>query len=539
MPHKAAGSGYVGDTLSYAGEFIFLPQATHLNNVIRDSIFDEAQKLVKRHQKYASNLASSLRRKEKRSGVLPAKDIKFPPYWKAHSGFNPYHVRAHADTIAYALDKALNSKTYKPRPAVEHEVPKKDGGLRKVSVFPVADNALSRLTFHRLMAKNARHLSANAYAYRDDLGVHDAILHISSDLHGRNRTFIAEFDFSKYFDSISHDHIWRVLRDRRFFVTERERKIIEAFLTSPLLKLGQYDIDTVESRTKGVHQGTSISLFLANVAAYPLDRQLERLGVGFARYADDTLIWADSYSAICEAATSLEDVAADMGVDINFLKSPGINLLSPIDLKTEMESKPAISFIGYAIGPKTISIGPESLTKAKKHLSYLIYSNLLQSPKKGICLHTRIQGLVDKDYVVMLYQIRRYLYGEMSEAQLRKYMARQTPQMRYHGLMSFYPVVSDEVQLKELDGWLVNCVYRALKLRWLLFSKQAAPLNRPLPYGLSKEDLLSLKTKTVSGTTRDLRFPSVARISKLIRRAANVYGASAIAHPQSHKYHTS
>ena len=417
-------------------------------------------------------------------------------------------------------------------------MPKKDGGIRKVSVFPVADNAISRLTFQRLMEKNARHLSANAYAYRDDLGIHDAILHISSDFAGRSRTFIAEFDFSKYFDSISHEHIRRVLRDRRFFITNREQRIIEGFLESPSLPISSYNTVTMEKREKGVPQGTSISLFLANVAAYPLDRRLERLGVGFARYADDTLIWADSYTAICEAVTSLEEVASDMGVAINFLKSEGISILSPDKLKTEMVSKSSVSFIGYAISPDKISIRPESLAKAKKHLSYLFYSNLLQSPKKGICLISRISGSVDSDYLVMLYQVRRYLYGEMSEAQLRKYMARQTPRMKYHGLMSFYPVVSDENQLRELDGWLLNSVHRALKLRASLFSKYGAS-SLPLPHGLTNEKLLDLKTKTLSGKNWDLRFPSVARISKLIRRAARVYGASAIANPQSHKYHSS
>ena len=120
-----------------------------------------------------------------------------------------------------------------------------------------------------------------------------------------------------------------MLRDRRFFITDREERIIEGFLQSPSLKVSNYDILTLETREKGVPQGTSISLFLANVAAYPLDRRLERLGVGFARYADDTLIWSDSYAAICEAATSLEEVASDMGVDINFLKSDGISILSP------------------------------------------------------------------------------------------------------------------------------------------------------------------------------------------------------------------
>lgn len=506
-----------------------------MTDTLQNAIYDEAHKLVVRHQKYASNLALSLGRKEKRSGLPETKTIRLPGYWSADKGFNPYHVRAHAEKIAFGIEQALAANEYQPRPAVQYQVPKKDGGMRTVAVFQVADNAISPLTFKRLMAKNAAHLSANSYAYRDDLGIHDAILHLSSDLSGRSRTFIAEFDFSKFFDSISHEHIRRVLRDRRFFVTDRENRIIEAFLQSPVLELSLYDPASTILRLKGVPQGTSISLFLANVAAHPLDRQLERIGVGFARYADDTLIWADSYAKICDAVSSLEEIAADMGVEINFLKSEGISLLCPENLKAELQSKSSVSFIGYALGPTKISIRESSLKKAKRHLSYLIYSNLLQAPKKGKCIASRVSGSVDWDYVVMLRQIRRYLYGEMSEAQLRKYLGRQTPRLRFHGLMSFYPVVSDESQLKSLDGWLLNSVHRALRLRGKLFQVNGIK-NLPPPHGLSAVQLLNVN---VANVAVDFRFPSVARISKLIRRAANVYGAAAVAHQQSQKYHSS
>ncbi len=112
--------------------------------------------------------------------------------------------------------------------------------MRKVSVFQVADSALSLLTFQRLMEKNARHFSASAYAYRRDLTVHDAILHIGSELRRQNRLYLAEFDFAKYFDSISHQHILKMLGDRRFFVTQRERFIIERFLNTPALHVTNY-----------------------------------------------------------------------------------------------------------------------------------------------------------------------------------------------------------------------------------------------------------------------------------------------------------
>jgi RNA-directed DNA polymerase len=271
------------------------------NSVILDAVRNEAHKLIRRHQKYASDLAAALRRREKRSGLLQVKHIHLPEYWSADKGFNPYHVGAHSAGIAYAVDKALASGRYRPRPAVIYQVEKSDNTMRDVAVFQVADNAVSTLTFRRLIEKNARHLSAHAYAYRHDLTIHDAVLHISSDLNLKSRIFIAEFDFRKFFDSISHEHINRILKNERFFITDRERRVIDVFLAAPSLRASEYKRDSEEWRLRGIPQGTSVSLFLANVAAYPLDRKLEGLGVGFARYADDTLIWGDSYDIVCRA----------------------------------------------------------------------------------------------------------------------------------------------------------------------------------------------------------------------------------------------
>jgi RNA-directed DNA polymerase len=507
------------------------------NRVILTAVHEEAEKLIRRHQKYLSDLAANIRRKERRSGLAIPKTMHRPGYWSVNRGFDPYYVKSHSAGIAYAIDKALASGVYKPRPAVKYSVPKADGGTREVSVFQIADNAVSSLTFHRLIEKNARHLSAHAYAYRRDLTVHDAVLHVSSDFQGKSRIFVAEFDFSKFFDSISHEHIRRVLADRRFFITEREHRVIDAFLRAPSLVGQEYSNSSTSEREKGIPQGTSISLFLANISAYPLDRKLEALGVGFCRYADDTLIWGESYDIVCRAVNALEETAAEMGVQLNFVKSEGISIVCPEGLPAEFKAKSAVSFVGYKIGPQIIGMRESTLKRAKDWMSYLIYSNLLQEPKRGRAFKDRLVHGIDQDYRIMLRQLRRYLYGELSETQLRKYMARQTPLMRYHGLMSFYPIVNDEVLLKQLDGWLLNSVHRALKLRTKLLRKAGINILPP-PHNSSKTDLLKLGYRPRPGFFVDLRFPSIARVARLIRRASRTYGASAIANPQSLQYYS-
>jgi RNA-directed DNA polymerase len=537
-----SGSGCRGDTQSTQENLFFCsgrrPKIHLRNRVIKSAVCDEAEKLIRRHQKYLSDLAANIRRKESRAGASIPKVMHFPEYWAADVGFNPYHVRSRADGIAYAIDKALASGKYRPRPAAKYSVPKHDGSSRSVSVFQIADNAVSNLTFNRLIEKNARHLSAHAYAYRRDLSVHDAVLHVVSDFHAKSRIFIAEFDFSKFFDSISHDHIRRILSDKRFFLTDRELKVIDAFLTAPSLESSQYSATTSLVRVRGIPQGTSISLFLANVAAYPLDRKLEALGVGFARYADDTLIWGDSYDCVCRAVNALEEAASEMGVEINFLKSDGISILCPPGAQAEFKSKSTVSFVGYDISSTVIGIRARKVKEAKAWMSYLIFVNLLQEPKRGKLLIERLAFGIDRDYLVMLNQIRRYLYGGLDESQLRKYMARQTPLIRYQGLMSFYPIVNDEPLLKSLDGWLLNSVFRALRLRGRLY-RNAGITVLPSPHGLPKSALLTLSYRPQPGVFVDMRFPSIGRISRLIMRASRTYGASAVANVKSHTYYSS
>ena len=387
------------------------------------------------------------------------------------------------------------------------------------------------------MGKNAQHLSSSAYAYRSDLSIHDAILHIGSDLRLRNRIYLAEFDFKKFFDTISHGHILRMLADRRFFVTKRERFIISRFLATPSARAHEYMGPQMERRT-GIHQGTSLSLFLANIAAFPLDRRLERLGVGFARYADDTIIWSDTYSEIGRAANALEETAIEMEVNLNFLKSKGITLLAPPGMRAEIPEQNSVNFIGYKLSQANLSIRTAKVADIKKKISFLIYKNLLQEPKRHNFNSFRMLGQIDLDYPVLIYQLRRYLYGGLSESMLRRYLVRQTPKLRFKGLMSFYPIVDDVQLLKDLDGWMISITMRALKRRAQLWTSYY-PGALPTPHGASRAQLLQLRHNPGTGLLYDLRFPSFLRMSRLLRRASVTYGPGAIANASSSKYHSS
>lgn len=494
---------------------------------LEDAIRSEADKLIRRHQRYASELEDRVRRIERRSGLRPVKQVFTPAYWQVHPGFNPYAVRSRANGVGYAIQRALAKKDYRPRPAVSFQVPKDGGGVRHVSVFQVADNAISRAVFRRLLWKNASRFSAHSYAYRIDRTLHDAVLDIAGDFRAKRRLFIAEFDFRQYFDSISHEHIERILRDQRFFVTPVELSVIRSFLAAPTCEQATYDVHSTDNRARGIPQGTSISLFLANIAAHPLDIRLERIGVGFARFADDTLIWSDDYAQICRAADALHEMADEMGVDLNLGKSPGINILAIPGAQAEFNSKTSVEFLGYSISSEAISIRPKNVAEIKDWISYLVYSNLLEQPLRGNFVAARVAPHIDRDYVVLLFQLRRYLYGDLSESQLRRFLTHDTPRIHYRGLMSFYPIVNDEEQLRSLDGWLLHTVYTTLRRRAALFAP-AGLASLPAPHGLSPEGLVHFTGTTSKGPTLDLRLPSFLRMARLLKTASQAHGANAI-----------
>ncbi len=252
----------------------------HLERVVRD----EAEKLIRRQELHARWVTDeNVRRARRVVAAPPVLRLRRPRYWKWAPGFDPYIVRARASSIAHSITASIRKGEYAPRTPAGYVVPKSDGGERVVSVFQVADNAVSSITFRSLMEKNKGKFSGRSYAYRSDLTAHDALQYLQTEFGRSRRLFVAEYDFSNYFESIDQDYIWRTLHDGKFLITPSERQIVSAFLVAPLPATAGYAERAGVSRDRGVPQGTSISLFLANLAAAPLDHALERHGVGFVR----------------------------------------------------------------------------------------------------------------------------------------------------------------------------------------------------------------------------------------------------------------
>lgn len=495
-----------------------------MRDVIYESIIEEAGKNATRYQMYHNNLEIVYQRNKKRIKNPSDKQVKKPDCWEVDKKFNPFYVIKHAKQISKSIRYKLNNDDYMPNKPFIREVPKTSGGIRKIAVYQIPDAAISNYLYHRLLSKNKHRFSSLSYAYRDDRNVHYAVQDISLELKSHPRLFIAEFDFSDFFGNIDHDYLFKQFDQNGFIINDYETRLIKAF---------------VNVNERGIPQGTSISLFLANLVCWKLDRAFEAEGLRFARYADDTVIWSNDYTKICKSFEIIASFSKETGVPINFKKSEGISLLSDKNMPSEFyKTKEYINFLGYKLSGNKVSIKDDKILKIKQQISYLLYRNLIQPVKtKPFIAVTIPNNNEDAMFVTAIMQIRRYLYGNLNDRLLSLYLNGVYKRLNFKGLMSFYPLIDDIEQLKELDRWLVSTIFNSLKLREKLLFTAGFNVTNQFPFNVDKRNLIyKCKTHTYKGKKGLMEIPSFAKVYHAIKKGVSDYGIDGVMNPLSNIY---
>jgi hypothetical protein len=416
---------------------------------------------------------------------------------------------------------------YQPRPCLHKSIPKPSGGQRVLSIFTVVDSAVSSWLYRTLLGRNAQLFSSYSYAYRADRNAHHAIEHIYGAVKGRKRLFLLEYDFLKYFDSISHDYLLDVMK-RYLVVSPRERKLIEAFLGCRYaVGTDNYKKSVFQKTEKGVPQGTSLSLFLANVACLQLDRELEKIGATFARYADDTIILCEDYATASRAASAMLAHGDRSGAQVNFAKSEGISLITPPG-EAELRSKPSFDFLGHDISSVGVAPSRRTVQRLKRNLSRIIHRHLLLYPmsRKQFTPKRLDSCGIDWDLVTCVNELRDYLYGHVSEEQLSGALARKKPLRNTKCALSYFPLVDLPDRFRHLDGWLAGTLLRCHEKRVRVLSAM----------GYSPSNVG--RTALVSGTWyrgtlihNESKLPSAFRAWLYIRKCRNTFGLHSFPSP--------
>jgi RNA-directed DNA polymerase len=197
----------------------------------------------------------------------------------------PEYLKEHWPQVREQL---LNG-TYKPQPVKRVEIPKPDGGTRGLGIPTVLDRFIQQAVLQVLQERFDETFSEHSYGFRPGRSAHQAVTQAQAYV-ASGYGWVVDIDLEKFFDRVNHDMLMARLAKR---VGDKQvLKLIRAFLNAGVLEGG-----LVSPREEGTPQGGPLSPLLSNIMLDDLDKELERRGHCFVRYADDCNIYVQSERA--------------------------------------------------------------------------------------------------------------------------------------------------------------------------------------------------------------------------------------------------
>jgi RNA-directed DNA polymerase len=183
----------------------------------------------------------------------------------------------------------LLSGTYQPQPVKRVEIPKPDGGIRKLGVPCVVDRLIQQALLQVLQPRWDPTFSEHSFGFRPGRSAHQAVARAQRYV-AEGFNVVVDLDLEKFFDRVNHDRLMARIAARGS--DKRMLKLIRAFL-----KAGVMEDGLVSPVDEGTPQGGPLSPLLSNLVLDDLDKELTRRGLRFCRYADDCNIYVRSRRA--------------------------------------------------------------------------------------------------------------------------------------------------------------------------------------------------------------------------------------------------
>ena len=222
----------------------------------------------------------------------------------------PAYLRTHWPDMR----SKLLSGTYKAQPVKRVEIDKPEGGVRKLGIPTVIDRFVQQAVMQVLQKQFEPTFSQHSHGFRPNHSAHQAVTEAQQFI-AEGYEWVVDMDLEKFFDRVNHDRLMtrlaRSIRDKRVL------KLVRAFLNAGVLENG-----LVSPTEEGTPQGGPLSPLLSNIVLDELDRELERRGHRFVRYADDCNIYVRTERAAQRVMASVSEfITRKLRLKVNTSKS--------------------------------------------------------------------------------------------------------------------------------------------------------------------------------------------------------------------------
>ena len=263
-------------------------------------------------------------------------------------------LREHRDELL----ESIRQGKYKPQPVRRKEIPKPDGGVRKLGIPTVIDRIIQQAIAQQLVPIYEPLFSEDSYGYRPNRSAQQAIQKVKWYAE-QGYTSAVLVDLSKYFDTLNHELLMNLLRKNI-----HDKRVIE--LIKRYLKAGVMENGLLVKTTEGSPQGGPLSPLLANIYLNEYDKEMASRGVPVIRYADDIVVLAKSPRAAQRLLKSTQRyLEGKLKLKMNVEKSNVVSIFAAQNFK----------FLGFALGKGKngvyIRAHAKSLKKAKAKLKEL------------------------------------------------------------------------------------------------------------------------------------------------------------------------